>query len=105
MTPVSAIAIRGWPNTLPSTAWPHLIRALHEIPLPGPAGPEFPLPAKLTVTAVSGGEGYSMVPDLCTFNVDIRLTPALDDRAAVALLRTTAADTDTAWPGTLAVST
>jgi succinyl-diaminopimelate desuccinylase len=56
----------------------HLIRALHEVPLPGPAGlhevplpgpagPEFPLPAKLTVTAVSGGEGYSMVPDLCTF--------------------------------------
>ena len=78
----------------------HLIRELHEIPLPGPASPEFPLPAKLTVTAVSGGEGYSMVPDLCTFNVDIRLTPALDDLAAVALLRTTAADTDTAWPGT-----
>ena len=78
----------------------HLIRELHEMPLPGPAGPEFPLPAKLTVTAVSGGEGYSMVPDLCTFNVDIRLTPALDDPAAVALLRTTAADTDTAWPGT-----
>ena len=41
-----------------------------------------------------------MVPDLCTFNVDIRLTPALDDPAAVALLRTTAADIDTAWPGT-----
>jgi succinyl-diaminopimelate desuccinylase len=78
----------------------HLIRELHEVPLPGPADPEFPLAAKLTVTAVSGGEGYSTVPDLCTFNVDIRLTPALDDRAAVALLRTTAADTDTAWPGT-----
>ena len=78
----------------------HLIRALHEVPLPGPPGREFPLPAKLTVTAVSGGEGYSMVPDLCTFNVDIRLTPALDDPAAVALLRNTAADTDTAWPGT-----
>ena len=78
----------------------HLIRELHEVPLPGPADPEFPLPAKLTVTAVSGGEGYSVVPDLCTFNVDIRLSPALDDPAAVALLRTTAADIDTAWPGT-----
>ena len=70
----------------------HLIRELHVVPLPGPAGPEFPQPAKLTVTAVSGGEGYSMVPDLCTFNVDIRLTPALDDPAAVALLRAMAAD-------------
>jgi succinyl-diaminopimelate desuccinylase len=77
-----------------------LIRALHEMPLPGPAGPRFPLPAKLTITAVSGGEGYSMIPDLCTFNVDIRLTPALDGPAALAALSTTAADTDTAWPGT-----
>jgi succinyl-diaminopimelate desuccinylase len=77
-----------------------LIRNLREVPMPGPVGPEFPLPAKLTVTAISGGEGYSMVPDLCTFNIDIRLTPALDDPAAVALLRTAAADTDTAWPDT-----
>ena len=41
-----------------------------------------------------------MVPDVCTVNVDIRLTPALDDLAAVALLRRAAADTDAAWPGT-----
>jgi succinyl-diaminopimelate desuccinylase len=78
----------------------HLIGALHDVPLPGPAGPEFPLPAKLTVTAVSGGEGFSIVPDLCTVNVDVRLTPALDDLAAVALLRTAAACTDAGWPGT-----
>jgi len=78
----------------------HLIRQLYEVPLPGPPGPEFPLPAKLTVTAISGGEGYSMVPDLCTFNVDIRLTPALDDPAAVALLHEAVAGTDAAWPGT-----
>lgn len=73
----------------------HLIRKLYEVPLPGPPGPEFPLPAKLTVTAISGGEGYSMIPDLCTVNVDIRLTPALDDPAAVALLHEAAARTDT----------
>ena len=41
-----------------------------------------------------------MVPDLCTVNVDIRLTPALDDPAAVVLLREAAASTDAAWPGT-----
>jgi acetylornithine deacetylase/succinyl-diaminopimelate desuccinylase-like protein len=41
-----------------------------------------------------------MVPDLCTVNVDIRLTPALDASAAAALLHTAAADTDAAWPGT-----
>ena len=39
--------------------------------------------------------------DLCTVNVDIRLTPALDDRAAAALLQEAAASTDAAWPGTL----
>jgi succinyl-diaminopimelate desuccinylase len=78
----------------------YLIRKLHEVPLPGPPGPEFPLPAKLTVTAISGGEGYSMVPDLCTVHVDIRLTPALDDLAAAALLHEAAASTDVAWPGT-----
>ena len=82
----------------------HLIRKLYEAPLPGPPGPEFPVPAKLTVTAISGGEGYSMVPDLCTVNVDIRLTPALDDRAAAALLQEAAASTDAAWPGTASTS-
>jgi succinyl-diaminopimelate desuccinylase len=48
----------------------HLIQHLRQAPLPGPPGPGFPLPAKLTVTAISGGQGYSMVPDLCTVNVD-----------------------------------
>jgi succinyl-diaminopimelate desuccinylase len=77
-----------------------LVRALRDAPLPGPAGPGFPLPARLTVTAVRGGEGYSMVPDLCSINVDIRLTPALDDLAAAALLTGAAASVDAAWPGT-----
>jgi len=77
-----------------------LIQELHSAGLPGPAGPAFPLPAKLTVTAVSGGEGYSTVPDLCTFNVDVRLTPAFDATAATDLLESLAASADTAWPGT-----
>jgi succinyl-diaminopimelate desuccinylase len=77
-----------------------LISRLHDTPMPGPAGPRFPLPARLTVTAINGGEGYSTVPDLCTFNVDVRLTPALDDQAALSLLRSAAADADSAWPGT-----
>jgi succinyl-diaminopimelate desuccinylase len=77
-----------------------LISRLYAAPLPGPGGPEFPLPAKLTVTAINGGEGYSTVPDLCTFNVDVRLTPALDDQAALKLLREITAEVDAAWPGT-----
>jgi succinyl-diaminopimelate desuccinylase len=77
-----------------------LIQELHRAELPGPAGPGFPLPARLTVTAISGGEGYSTVPDLCTFNVDVRLTPAFDAAAAAGLLRTLAAVADAAWPTT-----
>jgi succinyl-diaminopimelate desuccinylase len=76
-----------------------LVSCLHDMPLPGP-GPDFPLPAKLTVTAINGGEGYSTVPDLCVCNVDVRLTPALGDRAALDLLRTAAVGIDAAWPGT-----
>jgi succinyl-diaminopimelate desuccinylase len=34
-----------------------LIQALQRVRLPGPAGPAFPLPAKLTVTEIGGGEG------------------------------------------------
>ena len=77
-----------------------LVRELRNTPLPGPAGPRFPLPTRLTVTAVSGGEGYSMVPDLRSINVDIRLTPALDDPSAASLLTGAAASVDAAWPGT-----
>jgi succinyl-diaminopimelate desuccinylase len=38
----------------------------------------FPLRPKVTVTAISGGQGYSIVPDRCTVSVDIRLTPRHD---------------------------
>ena len=92
----------GASKTLPSAIAKAaaLISRLEELPLPGPPGPGFPLPAKLTVTAISGEEGYSTVPDLCTFNVDVRLTPALDHQAARDMLRVATAEVDTAWPGT-----
>jgi succinyl-diaminopimelate desuccinylase len=77
-----------------------VIQGLYRIPLPGPAGPQFPLPARLTVTAVTGGEGYSTVPDLCTLNVDIRLTPALAELAAAELLHEAVAAVDRSWLGT-----
>jgi succinyl-diaminopimelate desuccinylase len=77
-----------------------LVTRLHEVELPGPAGPGFPLPTRLTVTAISGGEGYSVVPDLCVVNVDVRLTPAFDSQAALATVTAAAATTDDGWPGT-----
>ena len=77
-----------------------VVTRLHDAELPGPPGPGFPLPARLTVTAISGGEGYSAVPDLCVANVDVRLTPALDAQAALDIIRHAASCTDESWPGT-----
>lgn len=77
-----------------------LVSSLAGAILAGSAGPEFPLPPRLTVTEITGGMGYSTVPDLCALNVDVRLTPAFGDQDALALLRSLAAEADAAWPGT-----
>ena len=88
------------PNAIAKAA--ELISALTGAVLPGSAGAAFPLPARLTVTEITGGMGYSAVPDLCSVNVDLRLTPAFGDQDALALLRSLAAQTDEAWPDTAA---
>lgn len=77
-----------------------LVTRLGAADLPGPQGEDFPLPARLTVTAINGGEGYSVVPDLCVVNVDVRLTPTFDTRAGLDLIRDAVAGTDQDWPGT-----
>jgi succinyl-diaminopimelate desuccinylase len=77
-----------------------VVSALTEAVLPPTAGPDFPLPARVTVTEIIGGTGYTAVPDLCTLKVDVRLTPAFDDQAALALLDTIIAKADADWPGT-----
>jgi succinyl-diaminopimelate desuccinylase len=77
-----------------------LVSALADAELPAGAGPDFPLPPRLTVTEVAGGSGYSAVPDLCTLNVDVRLTPAFDIAAAENILHVLTDQVDAAWPGT-----
>jgi succinyl-diaminopimelate desuccinylase len=77
-----------------------LVTQLDTLELPGPPGPGFPLPGRLTVTAISGGEGYSVVPDLCFVNVDVRLTPAFGSQTALDTVREAAAAADEGWPGT-----
>jgi succinyl-diaminopimelate desuccinylase len=77
-----------------------LVSFLHRMPLSEAGDGLFPLPPKLTVTAINGGEGYSSVPDLCILNVDVRLTPALPHQQALELLLAAASDIDEAWPGT-----
>jgi succinyl-diaminopimelate desuccinylase len=78
----------------------HLVRVLSAAELPDSATDGFPLPGKLTVTAMAGGEGYSVTPDLCTLNVDIRTTPVFGTDAAARLLEQLVTQVDDQWPGT-----
>jgi succinyl-diaminopimelate desuccinylase len=78
-----------------------LIQLLAAVKLPpAPDGADFPLPPKLTVTGVSGGAGFSMVPNACALNVDIRLTPAFDATAAAELVGAAVEAVDHVMPST-----
>lgn len=61
----------GGRTTIPNaiTKATRLVSALADAELPAGAGPDFPLPPRLTVTEVAGGSGYTTIPDLCTLNV------------------------------------
>jgi succinyl-diaminopimelate desuccinylase len=75
-----------------------LVQALDTAPLPTPTAKAFPLAPSLTVTSISGGESFSMVPDRCDVKVDMRLTPDFDAAAARDLLRANVDDVDAAYP-------
>jgi succinyl-diaminopimelate desuccinylase len=77
-----------------------LIRVLSSTPLPDGATTAFPLAGKLTVTAVHGGDGFSVTPDLCTLNVDVRTTPTFDGGAAAQHLERLIRHVDDGWPDT-----
>lgn len=78
----------------------HLVSELAAAELPDGASEDFPLPGKVTVTAIEGGQGYSVTPDLCILNIDIRTTPTFDDTAAAALLESCTTRVDHRWPST-----
>ena len=77
-----------------------LVGLLDAAELPAPAaGSRFPLPPKLSVTALHGGEGFSTTPDLCVVSVDVRLTPGFDAHDAETLVRKAVAELDGEMPG------
>ncbi|CCK24422.1 peptidase dimerization domain-containing protein [Streptomyces davaonensis JCM 4913] len=77
----------------------HLVRLLDAAELPGVEdGSQFPLPAKVSVTACHGGQGFSTTPDRCDLNVDIRTTPGFDAQDAETLIRKAVAELDAASP-------
>jgi succinyl-diaminopimelate desuccinylase len=60
--------------------------------------PDFPLPPKVTVTFIHGGDGFSVIPDLCEVGIDFRLTPHFRADRAEALLRDLVTDLDATTP-------
>lgn len=78
-----------------------LLERLAAAPLTA-AGEGFPLPPKLTATAIRGGGSFSLVPDRCELELDLRLTPTFEDAAARMHLQAMVArmDADGAAPAT-----
>lgn len=75
-----------------------LVRALEAEPLPEPADGFGP--GRLTVTAIESGQGFSVVPGLCTVNVDVRTTPAFPEEQAARLVADVVAKVDAEWAQT-----
>ncbi|MCX4902555.1 M20 family metallopeptidase [Streptomyces sp. NBC_00892] len=77
----------------------HLVRLLDAAELPSVnEAPSFPLPPKLTVTSFHGGQGFSITPDRCDLNVDVRTTPTFDAHDAETLVRKAVAELDAELP-------
>ncbi|MFD3662639.1 M20 family metallopeptidase [Streptomyces sp. NPDC058659] len=79
----------------------HLVRLLDQAKLPGSpaAGAEFPLGPKVSVTAITGGQGFSVTPDRCELNIDVRTTPHFTSHDAEHLVRTAVTSLEAELPG------
>jgi succinyl-diaminopimelate desuccinylase len=76
-----------------------LVRTLEERSASLPISPGFPLGPRLTVTGITGGGDFSVVPDLCAVDVDVRLTPTFEASEAEALVRACIDVVDRGAPG------
>ncbi|MFI9310912.1 M20 family metallopeptidase [Streptomyces triculaminicus] len=77
----------------------HLVRFLDAAELPGAdTASGFPLPPKLSVTSFHGGQGFSVTPDRCDLNIDIRTVPVFDAHDAETLVRKAVAELDAQMP-------
>lgn len=78
-----------------------LLQDLADAPMPA-ADARFPLPPKITPTSIRGGGSFSLVPDRCEVELDMRLTPAFDDADARRRLQDAVArlDADRTAPAT-----
>jgi succinyl-diaminopimelate desuccinylase len=75
-----------------------LVRIISKHRTPGPIDASLGLPPKLTVTGITGGESYSIIPDSCKICIDIRLTTTFDAAAGKNLIKAAATQVDEQWP-------
>lgn len=71
-----------------------LVRLISSHRIPEPPDPALGLPPKITVTKIAGGESYSIVPDKCIVDVDLRLTTTFDEAAGRKLIEAAVAQVD-----------
>src|SRR4030095_8752920 len=76
-----------------------LVVALAQHRRPGPVDHIIELPPRLTVTAIHGGMGYSIIPDRWEVSVNVRLTPTSDRVAAEEFVQQVAEAVDRQVPG------
>jgi succinyl-diaminopimelate desuccinylase len=76
-----------------------LIESIQNQPLPPESEPDFSIGPKVTVTEVKGGEGFSLVPDLCLCKIDFRLTPNVDKHVAREWIQSVVNQLDLEHPG------
>lgn len=77
----------------------HLVNAMQSEPLPTETDPDFNFGPQINVTEITGGQGYSIIPDRCTCKVDLRLTPNVNKAVASAWLQKIIDAIDHTHPG------
>ncbi|WP_234380131.1 M20 family metallopeptidase [Streptomyces sp. CMB-StM0423] len=76
-----------------------LVQLLDADALPGVVDASgFPLAPKLTITAIHGGQGFSVTPDRVDLNVDVRTTPGFDAHDAETVVRKATVELDAELP-------
>lgn len=81
-----------------------LVEAIEGRALPTEVDSAFQFGPSLTVTAINGGEGFSVVPDRCDINLDIRLTPNVTASEMRALVESLIRDFDETKPAPAATT-
>lgn len=89
-------SVKGF-NAIQKTA--RLIDAIYARGLPKETNLDFSFGPEVNVTEIQGGEGFSVIPDLCTCKVDMRLTPNFHQSIAAEWLESIVKGIDIIYPG------